>query len=639
MSVIDIRVVLPVISIMAMGSLQVEILRKKILKIKNNDSFFQHLLESLILGTLSLIVPMLIIAIIADRIDNSTFLERFVYVYLAIGLVYLIYKIYIWIRRKLPRIMLSERKKIPQSLEVLLTVIVSLMLLFYTLQALVYPLRGWDFLHFYLPNSFRIFLTGQLGNINELNFLPQFKPPANVLLYAYTFFITQSEMIHLVPMLFLGGTVYLCYRIAISEGLTKKNGLLAAIAFLATPFVFFLVYEFQYYQESYIMFFTTASFYFFRTFLKKERFKEQFYYAFLTSLCLSGAILSKISGFIIPFILIVAMPSDKVGKILRIAIVVGFAYQLVRKALFDIYLGTGILIILLTIFCIYLIITSKTLSFSIKRWGIILGIYSLPIITGILWGLHILELPGVREYLVNLYITPSVRNVQYQWTGISLPEAETYLENAHSATFVSSTFSIFIASMFAGTWCLFKVAGFIKSSNKHKDLLLWLVFFYIFCQGFFAGGSIRYLAPLLVPLAIVFVIGLDSVLSFLNKRDGKNRDGFLAFVFIIASSYLSLYPIMPFEIISEDFHLRWYHAHTRIGSLIGYIILFNLFTLLLLWKEESLKIGYSQIYVKKFNLRKIISGFFVFILFFVPFGAQAALIIYMKFDLEAFQTN
>ncbi|MCG3216451.1 MAG: hypothetical protein KAS63_07005, partial [Candidatus Heimdallarchaeota archaeon] len=195
MSVIDIRVVLPVISIMAMGSLQVEILRKKILKIKNNDSFFQHLLESLILGTLSLIVPMLIIAIIADRIDNSTFLERFVYVYLAIGLVYLIYKIYIWIRRKLPRIMLSDRKKIPQSLEVLLTVIVSLMLLFYTLQALVYPLRGWDFLHFYLPNSFRIFLTGQLGNINELNFLPQFKPPANVLLYAYSFFITQSEMI------------------------------------------------------------------------------------------------------------------------------------------------------------------------------------------------------------------------------------------------------------------------------------------------------------------------------------------------------------------------------------------------------------------------------------------------------------
>jgi len=639
MTPIDIRVILPIISIVAFGSFGVEVLRKKILRIKEKVSFFEHLLESIVLGSILLIIPMLIIAIISDAIGSSKLLERFIYIFLAISLVYIIYKIYAWVRKRLPSLMLSEKRKIPQSLEILLTVIVVLMFFFYCLQALVYPLRGWDFLHFYLPNSFRIYVTGQLGQINELNFLPQFKPPANVLLYAFTFFVTQSEMVHLVPMLFMAGTVYLCYRIAILEGLTKKNSLFAAIAFLATPLTFFLVYEFQYYQETYIMFFATASFYFFRTFFKKENFNQKFFYALLTSLSLCGAILSKISGFIIPLLLLVAMPSDKVGKIFRIMIIAGFSYQLIRKSIFDIYLGTGILIGLLSVYSIYLVLSSETLSFSYKRYLYILGIFALPLLTGILWVLHILQIPGVEKFLINLYITPSENVVNLQWIGISLPETVTYLENAHTATFFSSAFSIFIASMFAGTWLLFKVTGIIKSSKRHKELLLWLVFFYSFWQAFFGMGSIRYLSPILVPVAIIFIIGLDSVLSFLNKRDGKDRDGFLAYIFIIASSYLSLYPILPFEIIKEDFHLRWYHAHTRLGSLIGYILLFNLITFILLWKERELKISYSLVYVKKFNFRKIISSFLVFIVFFVPFGAQAALLAYEKFDFDAFQTN
>ena len=93
--------------------------------------------------------------------------------------------------KKLPSFVLKERKKLVRSVETLLIITLGLMFFFYILQSLVYPLRGWDFLHFYLPNSFRIYITGQLGLINELNFFPQFKPPLNILLYAYAFFITE----------------------------------------------------------------------------------------------------------------------------------------------------------------------------------------------------------------------------------------------------------------------------------------------------------------------------------------------------------------------------------------------------------------------------------------------------------------
>jgi hypothetical protein len=639
MEVIDTRIILPIISILAIGSLEVDLLKKWILKVKTSDTFLEYLLECLILGTISLIIPMLAVGILADRIDSSKILERFVYIYFAIGLAFLVFKVYMWIRKKLPSIVLRERKKLAKSVETLLLVIVLLMLFFYTLQGLVYPLRGWDFLHFYLPNSFRVYITGQLGEINELNFYPQFKPPLNVLLYSFVFFVTQSEMLHLVPLMYLAGTAYLCYKIARFEGLTKRNGLIASIAFLATPFVFFLVYEFQYYQETYVMFFTTAAFYYFRRFFKEKKTKNKFYVALLVSFALSGCVLSKVSGFIIPIVLFVAMPSDKIGKALRIIIIAGFSFQLIRKSVFDIYLGTGIFIGLLSIYCIYLVIKSKTLPFSYKRWGFISGIYLLPLAIGMLWGLYILTIPGVRDILFDLYVNVQYNQISFQWPGIALPATETYLENAHTANFVSSSFSILIATMFAGTWALFKIIGIVKSNNKHNEILLWVVFFFVFWQGFFAKGSIRYMSPIIVPLTIVFIVGLISLIEFFNKRDGKDRDGFLAIIFIIASAYLSLYPIMPFEIVSEDFHMRWYLAHSNFGSLIGYILLFTVFTIFLIWKEKEMKFSFSQIYSKKFNYRKIVAGFLIFILFFVPFGAQAALLIYVKFDMNAFQSE
>ena len=639
MEVIDTRIILPIISILAIGSLEVDILKKWILKVKTSETFLEYLLESLILGTISLIIPMLAVGILADRIDSSKILERFVYIYFAIGLAYLVFKVYMWIRKKLPSIVLRERKKLAKSVETLFLVIVLLMLLFYTLQGLVYPLRGWDFLHFYLPNSFRVYITGQLGEINELNFYPQFKPPLNVLLYAFVFFVTQSEMLHLVPLMYLAGTAYLCYKIARAEGLSKRNGLIASVAFLATPFVFFLIYEFQYYQETYVMFFTTAAFYYFRKFFKEEKTKNKLYFALLVSFALSGCVLSKVSGFIIPIIIFVAMPSDKVGKAFRILIIVGFSAQLIRKSIYDIYLGTGIFIILLSIYCVYLVIKSETLPFSYKRWGFISGIYSLPLAIGMFWGLYILTIPGVRDILFDLYVNVQYNQISLKWPGIALPATETYLENAHTANFASSSFSILIATMFAGTWALFKIIGFIKSNNKYNELLLWVVFFFVFWQGFFAKGSIRYMSPIIVPLTIIFIIGLISLIEFFNKRDGKDRDGFLAIIFIIASAYLSLYPIMPFEIVSETFHMRWYLAHSKFGSLIGYILLFSVFTVFLIWKEKELKLSFSQIYSKKFNVRKIASGFLIFILFFVPFGAQAALLIYVNFDMNAFQSE
>ncbi|MCG3256990.1 MAG: hypothetical protein KAU62_12915 [Candidatus Heimdallarchaeota archaeon] len=636
---LDIRILVPLISILSSGLLIVEIVKKRILKLKTSDSFAENLVESLVVGTIVLVVPMLIIAWFANKTNNILILERFVYVYLAIGLLYLIYKIYVWVRKKLPILVLSGRKRLTQSMDLLLKIVIILMILFYAFQILVYPLKGWDFLHFYLPNSFRIFITGQLSSINELTFFPQFKPPMNILLFAYTFFVTQSEMIQFIPILYLSGTAYFCYKISKIMGLSKKTALFASIAFLATPLTYFLLYEYTYYQEMYILFFTTGAFYYYKRFLGTEKSKEQLYFAILTSLSLGGCSLSKLSGFVIPIVLFVAMPSDKIGKVLRVIIIVGFASQLIRKSIFEIYLGTGILIGLLAIYCIYLVFSSKSLIFSVKRWIYTLGIFAFPFAIIVLWVFYMLTIPGVENYLVDLFVNLKFSNLSLSWPGIALPGTVTYLENAHTASFISSSFSILIAAMFAGTWMIFKLVGFVSSNKKNNDLLLWLIFFFIIWQGFFAMGSVRYLIPILVPLAIIFAVGFESIVEYFNKRDGKDRDGLLAYLFITASAYLFLYPVLPIETVFENFHLRWYFAHTRLLSLFGYILLFNLVTFLLIWKEKNLKLSYSQIYNKKFNVRKILSGTLIFVVVSVPFAGQAALLASVGFNLKNFEST
>ncbi len=637
MTGVDIRVFLPIISVLSFGALEVDILKKWIFKIKHSDSFLVYMLESLIFGSVTLVAPMIILALIANRYNRTKLLGRFVYIYFFIAVAYLIYKIILFIRKKLPEFILSTRKKLLKSMEVLFISVIIVMLLGYIIQASIYPLRGWDFLHFYLPNSFRIFVTGQLVKINEFNFLPQFKPPLNVFLYAYGFFVTQSEMINYIPILFLLGSTYLCYKIARLEELSKKTSIIASVAFLATPFTYFLVYEFQYYQEVFVLFFTAAAYYGLRRIQKSKTTKSKLFYALVASTALTGCVLSKISGYILLLVIFISIPSDKVGKILRSVIILGLSVQLVRKSIFEVYIGTGIFIALLCVYCLYLVISSSTLSFSISRWIITLSVFAIPLVAGIMWALHILTIPGVDSFLVNLYVNLGKQTLSLVWPGISLPETQTYLENAQNATFLTSSLSILIASIFAGTWFIFKIVGFIKATKRHNELLLWLVFFYAIWQGFFSLGSIRYLSPILVPLSIVFAIGIESVIDFFNRRDNQKRDGFFAILLLIGSAYLFLYPFFPFEIIFEDFHLRLYHAHTHIFSLIGYAILFNLLVLLLIWKEKALKLSFPKVFSKGFNVRKILSGFLIVIVAFVPIGAQTGMLISTNFDLQTFQ--
>ncbi|UJG43202.1 MAG: hypothetical protein K9W46_12620 [Candidatus Heimdallarchaeum endolithica] len=638
---LDIRVILPVISIISFGSIEVLII-KKLLKSEKKQTFFEIILDSTVLGTISLVGPMIFFGLLAYNYPNQLtkqLMSNFVYTFLTISIAIFLYYLFHFLIKILPKTVLKGQYKYEKSISKILVVVIFLILCAYTFQALVSPIRGWDALHFYLPNAFRIFATGELGKINELNFLPMFKPPLNVMLYAFTFFITLSEMIQLVPMLFFSLTVYLCYKIARIEGLSEKYSNMSTIAFLVTPFVYFLIYEYQYYQEIYIMFFTTASYYYYKKFIQSTSNKDQIFYTLLTSASFAGCVLSKISGFIIPLIIFAAMDSDKVGKVLRILLVFGFVAQIARKSLFDIYIGTSIFIVLAAIYCAIIIIQSETLNFSYKRWFFTVIIFSFPIFVGYFWAQHMLRITGVEEMLRNTYWDPRNATFNLSWKGISLPFVETYLENAHTATFVTSTFAILIATMFAPSWLFVKLTGLFCAHKKNKHgLIIWLVFFYIFWQGFFALGSIRYLSPIVVPLTIIVIFGFKGIVNFFNEKFNLENDGFFAFIFLALTAFLSLYPVFPFEVgVIVNFHERWYKAHTHVGSIIGFSFFLTLIVFLFIWKEKSWNLSFTKIYSKKKSIQKISTTFMLFVLIFVPMAAQAALITYCKFNINEYQ--
>ncbi len=643
---LDIRAILPLISILSFGYVEVIIIRK-VLKIDEKKSFFDILLSSIILGTLTLVSPMILFGVLSYHNPQSKLLSAamstFCYSYFAISMAIILYYLFIFIRKRLPNYFLENKGKFVATLNKLWILIAILMLGGYTFQAIIYPIRGWDALHFYLPNAFKIFATGQLAKINELNFMPQFKPPMNVMLYAYTFFITLTEMIQLVPMLYFYGTVYLIYKIAKLEGFNDRYSIMATIAFLATPFVYLLIYEYQYYQELYILFFTSASYYYYRSFLLTEKMNKKWYYVILASFSFSGAILSKISGFIIPVIIFVAMPSDRIGKITRIILVVGFSIQLIRKSLSDIYIGTAIFILLIAIVLIYFIIKSNNLDFSLTRWAMIGTMFILPAIVGLLWLKHMLSIGGIDSFLRQTYLDTNTSKIMLKWSGILLPDTNTYLENAQAATFTTSTFTILIATVFAGSWAIIKLIGFYgEIKKKNYSLIIWLLFFYSFWQALFAQSSVRYLAPIVIPLTLIFVSGFQTVVQYFNKLDNYNRDGFFSFMFLVTTAYLSLYPVLPIEAAFQtQFHIRWFIAHSHVFSLILQIVFWNLIIFSFIWLEKRWKLSYDLIYKtkKRFTKRKSVVVFIIFILVIVPSIAQIALLTYYRFSISKFYEN
>ncbi len=491
----------------------------------------------------------------------------------------------------------------------------------YFIIAWVYPPRGWDALHFYFPHALTMFQMEQLPDVNPLNFLPTFKPPANVIVLAYGMFATRGVHVELLNFPIIVGLVLVTERLAEQMGLTHGNSLRSGLLLLTTPLMYFLVYEYYYYQDLYVAFFTavaTSVVISINQFLATnpqthdehaeiakelnsqshafadddeatKDFRHETLYSWrqaglmagLGSLAMCMAVLSKFSGyaFLLVLFLVLRLPRrlEVPAKLMVLAAVTPL---LVRKAATDWYIGTATVVVLLLATTAVLIVKTQVSGSSPRSsWmsSMCATILFVPvIITGALWLRRMLRLPGIQDMLTATYIDSRHSGIQWSFPAVTDP-VNIWMENAMGVSFAASALTIVANSMFGITRGIFLLVGAARSfDSERRPAMIWLTSFYAIWLTYFAATSTRYLAVVLVPLAILTIEGLSTVVQWVNSQlKGKaHLTETFQTLWLAALSFLYLVPLFPFEFVFQDYNTRVFNHNLHIIRLIGYGIAF-----------------------------------------------------------------
>ncbi|MHA1954991.1 MAG: hypothetical protein ACW96U_13710, partial [Candidatus Heimdallarchaeaceae archaeon] len=176
----------------------------------------------LICGTIILVFPLMLIGIQEEGavkiVTNSISItiinfQGWSLLYFVVGLIFAIFLGYKLIRKLLANLEDYQFRK--ETFTNYQTILVAFLLLDYLFIQIVLPLRGFDALYYYLPETEVFYRANRITEFNYLSFLPVTKSPLNVLLYVYSLYTTGELAIQLLPFIFLVGIVFLVYDFAI----------------------------------------------------------------------------------------------------------------------------------------------------------------------------------------------------------------------------------------------------------------------------------------------------------------------------------------------------------------------------------------------------------------------------------------
>jgi len=432
------------------------------------------------------------------------------------------------------------------------------------------PERGWDALNIYLPNGLYFFLRDQIvAGINPFSFFPTFKPPLNTLLITYSYYVAKGMYANLHPFVFLLGSVAVTYEISILLTENKTIAFISSLILLTLPFTFFLIIEFAFYQELPLLFFGSACFYYVLQLSKKPPTHPNynlFKLGFILSFSL--ATLSKISGFAIIFLVFLTLDySEKAKRIQKISLVLVSLY-LIQKASYDVYIGYGIVILLISS-VLYLSIDKKTSGIKLDIPDL-MKLSLLPVILGIGWIIFSLQIPEIGQFLIRRYVYSGKSHLSFVFP--TIPSTMVHAENGLRVSFFVSIFYVLIGSSFGPNLLFFKLDGF-RRIQKHQFLLRWFLGYLIIFFGYFGNISARYLVPIMVPLSVI--IGI-SIYYFLERFHLHDKGKFLIFCFILFTSYFFYAPIFPIYILRDNIALIFYNYHAHILSVFVYLTLLTI---------------------------------------------------------------
>ncbi|MHA2365199.1 MAG: hypothetical protein ACXAC7_14665, partial [Candidatus Hodarchaeales archaeon] len=540
------EVLLPCLTIFGIGITVLSIIQKL-----TNISFFTQIevfVFSIIIGSGIIIIPMAFFGLEQNKIFFQTW-PLFLGFIGSIGLFTLFYSKFKIFIINLESISSSFQDKFywknkfsKDKHQIIIIILICFLCLDIIFYQLFLPIRGYDALWMYIPESLWYYQTDYIPIFDLMNFRPITKEPAHILLFSYSFYTTGNLSIQLLPALFLLGWAGIIYAFTLRLWQNQTKATFSVLLFLVSPFINWLVNFWAYYQDIFLGFFFSGAIYCVFVLCYFENTSgERIFYLCLGGLTTALTFLAKLSGWTLLVIIIIILPFEKKKRIIPSTVLVGTGIFLVLRATGNVHWGIGLAIVWLI--CLLLFILWRSNPAKSHNLGYGLLILPISILFGAFWLLKTLErYSNAKSSLIELYF--SFEN-QLQ-TGPFLtngPESPYYIiESAQSADFFAIILFLLIGNVFALFWFLPKLRSFFDKESRF--FLLWILSFFIIWLTFYGMGSIRYLTPILVPMIIIVAHGVYKIIEDITGNSNNISSWIIIFLPILAL-FSYYFPISP----------------------------------------------------------------------------------------------
>ncbi|MHA2244545.1 MAG: hypothetical protein ACXADY_06215 [Candidatus Hodarchaeales archaeon] len=424
-------------------------------------------------------------------------------------------------------------------------ILLSFLLLDYFILELILPLRGFDALYYYFPEAEVFYQAGRITEINYLSFLPVVKSPLNVLLYVYAYYITGDLAIQLIPFLFLLGLVLLIYDFAIEFFNNHSLALIAAIFTLVLPLTYWLMNYWAFYQDLYLCYFFSVTCYFS---LKWYKSPSNLKFGLFMGIGLVTSLLTKITAWILPIILILWIPTRLRGKNIRVAIIFVLGIFLCIQVATRIFIGISLPIIISLAGASYLIFKEKLSEFPTRTIIQLIPI-SLGTVIGSFWLFDRIALSSsIWEEIYNSYFRLT-QEIIWTYPQQPLDPLLQTLEHVHRINFISAAGFLLLGTCFVLPWLILKIFA-LRNFQPITAPLIWILVFFGIWSTYYLNGSIRYLTPIITPMILCISWGFYQLTQKINNKKKKDFFGIL-FAFLGCFNFYYLIPLKSLMITDE----------------------------------------------------------------------------------------
>ena len=644
--------IIPLLPIIGFGLVFLKILSK----LKIILSLPEKIIYSIVIFSSILVIPLAIFGIQKFTIGFQLWpLFLALFGILALGiLVYQNYKFIIpWLENPSSNIknLLDKIGGFSSTNIIILLIILSLLFCF-TIFNLILPFRDFDAIWMYIPDAMWYYRSNYIPQFDPLNFRLSTKEPFVSLLFTFSLYVTGSLSIKLIPILFIIGwslTVFV-FIDKIWHDLTKS--LMGVLLFLISPFMYYILNFWVYYQEIYVSFFYSvtllAIFSFFQIQMNLEfpnKKRMETFYLFFSSISFALSLLSKLSGWSLLILILLIYPFSKKSKIIQSGILFLLTLFLFFKSSIDFYLGIGIVILIFFLVIMSLLwkplSSSESSIYSVKKTSWIgLIIIPLGLIGGGFWLIDTFN--KFHQYstsIIDLYVVINNLKIQYIFHGTPFHSAHFLLESAQSINFISIVGYLLVGNMFVLLWLVPKAR--VIFDDQVKFFILWILGFFILWLTYQSFTSIRYLSIILVPIVIVVTHGFYKLYQDVSKNKGPIPLGlvFLACFLSFTSYYFPLSPSIfsngiSTKTINDQFLLSAFNYYNNSIFYLLFALIVSI--LFILWFKYDLTKSQLMKIRKPMQLRTV-KAFLIVIIVFIPFAVPTA--VFLSVDGNGNQFN